>query len=118
MKRVPAGRDPSQPAFWFIMSMVLLFGAICAYPMNWWLVAHHLKHGMMTVRAAAPDAGGHAGMAHSASMPGMAMPEGGGAMAGIGHSVEPARIVWATIVSIVVLALGLVIAAVFGRPAA
>jgi hypothetical protein len=21
-----------------------------AYPMNWWLVAHHLKHGMMTVR--------------------------------------------------------------------
>ncbi len=25
-------------------------GRRLAYPMNWWLVAHHLKHGMMTVR--------------------------------------------------------------------
>jgi hypothetical protein len=32
------------------MSLALMFGAIIAYPMNWWLVAHHLKHGMMTVR--------------------------------------------------------------------
>jgi hypothetical protein len=30
--------------------------------MNWWLVAHHLKHGMMTVRPAAAAAGAHAGM--------------------------------------------------------
>jgi len=33
------------------MSMALLVGAILAYPMNWWLVSYHLKHGMMTVRA-------------------------------------------------------------------
>ena len=32
------------------MSMALLAGFIVAYPMNWWLVANHLKHGMMTVR--------------------------------------------------------------------
>ena len=32
------------------MSMSLLTGFIVAYPMNWWLVANHLKHGMMTVR--------------------------------------------------------------------
>jgi hypothetical protein len=32
------------------MSIALLSGAIIAYPMNWWLVAHHLKHGMITVR--------------------------------------------------------------------
>src|SRR5262249_36275174 len=35
---------------------------IFAYPMNWWLVAYHLKHGMMTVRPAAAAAGAHAGM--------------------------------------------------------
>ena len=34
---------------WFVMSMALLAGFIVAYPMNWWLVANHLKHGMMTV---------------------------------------------------------------------
>ena len=41
---------PSQPGFWFMMSMSLLVGFMAAYPMNWWLVAHHLKHGMLTVR--------------------------------------------------------------------
>lgn len=30
--------------------MALFAGGIVAYPMNWWLVMHHLKHGMMTVR--------------------------------------------------------------------
>src|SRR5262249_28591540 len=33
-------------------------GFITAYPMNWWLVTYHLKHGMMTVRPAATDARG------------------------------------------------------------
>ena len=55
------------PSFWFVMSMGLLVGFIVAYPMNWWLVAHHLKHGMMTVRPAdaviaAHEHGAHAGM--------------------------------------------------------
>ena len=44
------GGSPTSPAFWFVMSMALLVGAILAYPMNWWLVSYHLKHGMMTVR--------------------------------------------------------------------
>jgi len=60
--------DPMTPSFWFVMSMGLLVGFIVAYPMNWWLVSHHLKHGMMTVRpadaaVAAHDHGAHAGMA-------------------------------------------------------
>ena len=46
----PGAHDPSQPLFWFRMSLALMFGALIAYPMNWWLIAHHLKHGMMTVR--------------------------------------------------------------------
>ena len=61
MKSVPAGRDPSVPAFWFIMSMALLVGFITAYPMNWWLVSRHLKHGMMTVRPS--DESAHTGAA-------------------------------------------------------
>jgi hypothetical protein len=50
-----ANRDWGQsddPAFWFVMSLGLLVGFVIAYPMNWWLVANHLKHGMMTVRPA------------------------------------------------------------------
>jgi hypothetical protein len=43
--------SPLAPEFWFIMSMALLVGFVVAYPMNWWLVAKGLKHGMMTVRS-------------------------------------------------------------------
>ena len=48
------------------MSMGLLVGFILSYPMNWWLVAYHLKHGMMTVRPTGrygtmQDHGGDAG---------------------------------------------------------
>jgi Domain of unknown function (DUF4396) len=57
---IPSAGDPLKPSFWFVMSMGLLVGFIIAYPMNWWLVAHHLKHGMMTVRPAAAIAGAHA----------------------------------------------------------
>ncbi len=42
--------SPARPEFWFVMSMALLVGFLVAYPMNWWLVARGLKHGMMTVR--------------------------------------------------------------------
>jgi hypothetical protein len=59
---IPSAGDPLKPAFWFVMSMGLLVGFIVAYPMNWWLVANHLKHGMMTVRPKAAAAGdAHAG---------------------------------------------------------
>jgi xanthosine utilization system XapX-like protein len=50
--RIPLANDPATPAFWFVMSMGLLVGFMVAYPMNWWLIANHLKHGMMTVRPA------------------------------------------------------------------
>ena len=66
---VPGSDNPSSPAFWFIMSMALLTGFIAAYPMNWWLVARKLKHGMLTVRPKErlPHMGKHqamAGMSH------------------------------------------------------
>ena len=41
---------PTRPEFWFSMSMALIVGFVCAYPINWWLVANHMKRGMLTVR--------------------------------------------------------------------
>ena len=58
-KYVVSAADPTTPNFWFVMSLGLLVGFIVSYPMNWWLVANHLKHGMMTVRPAGSDAGAH-----------------------------------------------------------
>ncbi|MBI1220758.1 MAG: DUF4396 domain-containing protein [Rhodobacteraceae bacterium] len=46
--------NPLAPDFWFVMSVALLVGFVLAYPMNWWLVAKGLKHGMMTVRPSGP----------------------------------------------------------------
>ena len=51
MPAVEGSSSPVAPAFWFIMSIALLAGFVCTYPMNWWLVTRHIKHGMMTVRA-------------------------------------------------------------------
>jgi len=56
MKLVPESNNPLSVEFWFIMSMALLAGFIAAFPINWWLVSNHMKHGMMTVRP-----GGHGG---------------------------------------------------------
>lgn len=50
MRMVPESSSPMSMEFWFIMSMALLVGFIAAYPINWWLVSNHMKHGMMTVR--------------------------------------------------------------------
>jgi hypothetical protein len=75
-KWIGPAADPMTPSFWFVMSMGLLVGFVVAYPMNWWLVANHLKHGMMTVRPAsaigAHGHGAHAPMDH-APQAGMSM---------------------------------------------
>jgi len=63
---VPGSESPISVSFWFIMSMALLAGFISAYPMNWWLVTNHLKHGMMTVRPKSESAG--EGMSSMGSM--------------------------------------------------
>jgi len=50
------GRDmramwPGEPLFWFVMSLGITVGFAIAYPINVWLVAKQMKHGLMTVRA-------------------------------------------------------------------
>lgn len=52
-----AASEPPKPAFWWIMSMATIVGGVVAFPVNRWLVANGLKHGMGTVRAI--GRGGH-----------------------------------------------------------
>lgn len=52
----PASTDPLSPEFWFRMGIASIAGGLIAYPVNYWLVARHLKHGCMTL----PDADGPA----------------------------------------------------------
>ena len=49
------GRDmramwPGELLFWFVMSLGVIAGFVLAYPVNVWLVAKEMKHGLMTVR--------------------------------------------------------------------
>jgi Domain of unknown function (DUF4396) len=102
MSRVPGGGDPLQPQYWFIMSMSLLAGFIAACPINWWMVANHMKHGMITVldtgrhkrESAVAAAGPPSVMAGMADTPGgMEMPDGhpgsDGDMAGMAPGSDP-----------------------------
>src|ERR687895_552783 len=49
--------EPSQILYWGVMSLGVTVGFATAYPVNWWLVANGLKHGMGTQRAL--GRGGH-----------------------------------------------------------
>jgi hypothetical protein len=101
------GGDPRTPTFWFVMSVALLVGAILAYPMNWWLVKHHLKHGMLTVRPAAATP--HPAQA---AMPGMAA---GGHSMDMGQPSTPRpSIPVMTLLSFLALAAGVAVAWLFG----
>jgi hypothetical protein len=79
--------------------------------MNWWLVANHLKHGMMTVRPAgaaggAADHSGHEGMAGMAKMDGMEQAGSHAAMEmGGGKATRPPVPVM-TLLSFIALAIG------------
>jgi hypothetical protein len=100
---VPGSESPISPAFWFIMSMALLAGFIAAYPMNWWLVSNHLKHGMMTVRPKRESGGQDQGKAdQSVSQGGMNMEKPG--------FYEIAKM---TVLSFIILAVGIAIASIF-----
>ncbi len=87
MTTLMMGRDmramwPGELLFWFVMSLGIVAGFALAYPMNVWLVAKGMKHGLMTVRdARAPQLGAASAAASPAdamaSMPGMGGGHGG-----------------------------------------
>ncbi len=65
--------NPTHASFWFRMSVASVVGGFVAYPINYWLVARHLKHGCMTL----PGADGPApGLGHRSPEGAMAMGEG------------------------------------------
>lgn len=120
MKFVHGAHDPAGPAFWFVMSMALLVGFVTAYPMNWWLVSRHLKHGMMTVRSSEADKpqqghedgyanhnGNHV-MDHHDAVETRSMEHDRGG------NVSKGALAGMTVLSIVLFALGIGIAAFFG----
>ena len=43
--------DVGSVRFWAVLSLAVFVGLVVAYPVNVWLVAKGLKHGMGTVRA-------------------------------------------------------------------
>jgi hypothetical protein len=105
-RHVDLAGDPAHARFWFIMSMALLVGFIIAYPMNWWLVANHLKHGMMTVRPKKE-------MAAMSMRDGGGMAMGGGEMDGMAmrEAQKPSPSVpMMTVLSFIALAAGLALA--------
>ncbi len=57
MGRDMRAMEPSEPLFWGVMSLGVAVGFVAAYPVNAWLVAKGLKHGMGTVRTLGK--GGH-----------------------------------------------------------
>jgi hypothetical protein len=100
-RHIAAAADPTTPAFWFVMSMALLVGFIFAYPMNWWLVANHLKHGMMTVRPAGTAAGSRAHGAHAGME--AAAPMGSKPMRSMPTSMSGIRAPWPPVAAMAVL---------------
>jgi hypothetical protein len=113
-RRLAPAAGPDAPAFWFVMSMALLAGFIVAYPMNWWLVANNLKHGMMTVRrtgASAPT-GVHMDAGHAAIGFVGQVGRGGNTASGMDHEhpapVPPVPVM--ILVSILALTAGAMIA--------
>ena len=55
--RDPAVMEPTNGHFWGVMALATFVWGLLAFPVNWWLVATGLKHGMGSARALGQ--GGH-----------------------------------------------------------
>ncbi|MFE0090409.1 DUF4396 domain-containing protein [Streptomyces sp. NPDC058991] len=104
---VPGTDDAGSVRFWATFSVAVLAGLAFAYPVNVWLVANHLKHGMGTVRAL-----GEGGEAVRAAAPepasagaGMEMPQ---------SEVTAAQKAAMATLTVVFLASGVLLAGIFG----
>lgn len=89
MSRDMRAMDATSMRFWGVMSLATLAGAILALPVNWWLVAKGMKHGMGTERALGKGGARTTGRAPVSavqpSMPGMDM----SSMPGMAMGGEP-----------------------------
>ncbi len=103
---------PRTPEFWFVMSMALLAGFIAAYPMNWWLVARGLKHGMLTVRPASRATPKAKTMPTSESTP-MKMTTPGNSEQHGSPQASRSALMRTTLLSVCLLAIGVALALYF-----
>jgi hypothetical protein len=125
MSRDMRAMEATSPWFWASMSAATLVGVAVAYPVNWWLVKHRLKHGMGTERALGK--GGAAAHQHAEmAMPGMTHPmppmeagtHAGHAMPGMNMAgdgqVSASRKALVTVLTLLLLAAGYYVAARYG----
>ena len=117
MTRHTSAMEPSSVRFWGVMSLATLVGLAVAYPVNVWLVAAGLKHGMGTVRAF-----GAGGSPMGASSPHAAMElatpasVGGATPESVPVAVRATRsqIVAVAVLTLVALAAGVLLSALYG----
>ncbi len=101
--------DVGDVRFWGVLSLAVLTGLIVAYPVNVWLVAKQLKHGMGTVRALGE---GGEPLAHQ---PATSAQGGHEAMEMKPVTVTTAEINAVATLTIVLLAAGVVLAGALGN---
>jgi hypothetical protein len=65
MGRDMRAMDPTEILYWGTMSVAITAGCFVAYPVNIWLVAVNLKHGLSTERKGATAAVNMGGMEHT-----------------------------------------------------
>ncbi|MCH4894929.1 DUF4396 domain-containing protein [Sphingomonas sp. SFZ2018-12] len=116
MSRDMAAMHASSLRFWGVMSLATLVGFAVAYPINLWLVGVRLKHGMGTVRAL-----GHGGHEVGADRLATPLPDmGHDAMAGMSGMATATRVTTPqiaamTVLTLVMLGAGIIVATLFGR---
>jgi hypothetical protein len=93
--------------FWIVLSLAVFVGLVVAYPVNVWLVAKHLKHGMGTVRALGE---GGAPLPVEAAAGGMDM----SAHSRVTVTATRAQLVAVAALTLTALGTGILLAAAFG----
>jgi hypothetical protein len=91
--------------FWIVLSLAVFVGLVVAYPVNVWLVAKHLKHGMGTVRAL-----GEGG----APLPVRGMDMSPGSQVTVTVTVTQAQLVAVAALTLTAVGAGILLAAAFG----
>lgn len=106
MDRLPGSDNPTNPTFWGIMSLAAMTGMVTAYPINSWMVARGIKHGMMT--ASSPEQASSQAPGHEPAMAMGSMDHQAGSM---GH--HKAKLSLAQAIGIFLLTLTCLVAAVW-----
>ncbi len=114
MSRHMRAMEPTSGRFWAVMSLACLVGAVLAYPVNWWLVKHGLKHGMGTERAL----GKGGSRMNSSEVPIHGIPNAQVPMQGMEQvqrdSVSRVQLVSVALVTVMMLGVGITLAARYG----